>query len=337
MSSRTASAGSADAKRCGEFADGGVDDVAALGRARRRVDLIERRQAQDALGVDRIRIAQPVLDVGHRQARRPRGARRRRRRARRGRDLFRVVQRARAAEVEVAAVDHRLPLRPGNGGEALDEARWNGRRAGNLGGAGEDHVARAEQLSKIVSRKPDAALGQVEAELLAHRAAEPGVGPAFRRPCSLDESPENHAIAFGQPRFERPEDAHPQPRPRRPPHDAVGKGGGKQLDVVGRRDGEDGGGFTDRKLIERLREPAAVRTSEGALATAVRRQRRQHLAVAGRHVAQRAAAPGRGLRAASAPQPGGKRDRRRPQARRRSKRYADRKRADRPLPCCGIS
>ena len=40
----------------------------------------------------------------------------------------------------------------------------------------------------------------------------------------------------------------------------------EQLDVVGRRDGEVGGGFTDRKLIERLREPAAVRTSEGALA-----------------------------------------------------------------------
>ncbi len=56
----------------GEFADGGVDDGAALGGARLGIDRIERPQAQNVLGVDRIGVAQPMLDLGDRKTFRPR-------------------------------------------------------------------------------------------------------------------------------------------------------------------------------------------------------------------------------------------------------------------------
>ena len=52
----------------GVVADGAVDDGAAVARAGRRVDRIERHQAQNVFGVDRVGIAQPVLDGGDRQA-----------------------------------------------------------------------------------------------------------------------------------------------------------------------------------------------------------------------------------------------------------------------------
>ena len=60
-----------------------VDDGAAVGGARRRVDLVERRQLEHVLGVDRVGIAQQVLDLGDAEASRSRGERRRRRRPRR--------------------------------------------------------------------------------------------------------------------------------------------------------------------------------------------------------------------------------------------------------------
>ncbi len=51
-------------KRLAEFGDGIVDHGAAVGRARRRVDAVERRQLQDVFGVDRVRVAQQILDLG---------------------------------------------------------------------------------------------------------------------------------------------------------------------------------------------------------------------------------------------------------------------------------
>ena len=47
-----------------EFADRFVDKSAAVGGAGRRIDGLEREKPQHMLGVDRVRIAQPVLDVG---------------------------------------------------------------------------------------------------------------------------------------------------------------------------------------------------------------------------------------------------------------------------------
>ena len=72
---------------------------------------IERRQPQHMLGVDRVGIAQPVLDVGDGEPRRPRRERRRRRRARGGFDFCRMVERAGASEIVSPRAQHVLPAR----------------------------------------------------------------------------------------------------------------------------------------------------------------------------------------------------------------------------------
>ena len=108
-----------------------------------------------------------MLDLGHRKAFRPRRARRLRRRLRLRRDGLGPVELARPGEIIVAAIARRLPALAGDRGEPLDEARRHGRRAGDLGGVGQDHLARAEQLGEIVGGKADAALRQIEAELRA--------------------------------------------------------------------------------------------------------------------------------------------------------------------------
>ena len=60
----------------GEVADRVVDHGAAVARAGRRVDRVERLAAENVPGVDRVGIAQPSLDLGDRERLRPRVARR---------------------------------------------------------------------------------------------------------------------------------------------------------------------------------------------------------------------------------------------------------------------
>ena len=153
MRSRAGSDERPSAKRLREIADRGVDDGAALGRAGREIDRIERRQPQDVFGVDRIRIAQPVFDVGDRKALRPRRARRLRRGLRRRRHLRRPVEGARPRQIRFAALERRLPpFLAGDGSEPLDEARRHCRRAGKLGGVTEDHLLCAEQAARNRAR-----------------------------------------------------------------------------------------------------------------------------------------------------------------------------------------
>ena len=76
----------------GEIADGVMDDGAALGRAGRKIDGIERRQAQNVFGIDGVGIAQPVFDVGDGKALRPRRRRRLGRRLCRRRHVLRPVE-----------------------------------------------------------------------------------------------------------------------------------------------------------------------------------------------------------------------------------------------------
>ena len=245
-----------------EFADGGVNERAALGGAGFGADRIERGEPQDVLGVDRIGIAQPVLDLGHRKAGRPCRARRFRRRLRLRRNRLGPVELARPSEIVVAAVARVFPALAGDRGEALDEARRHGRRAGDLGGMGQDHIAGAEQLREIVGGKADAAFRQIEAELEPHRAAEPGIGLALRRPGAFDQAAEHDAVAFGQPRFERPEDAHAHAGLGGTTHDAAGKRCGKQFEIVGRFDRQAGRGLARRQFVERIAELCAVAAGE---------------------------------------------------------------------------
>ena len=129
-SSLTGSAGKPAAKSFGEVADRAVDDGAAIGGAGRRVDGVERREPQDVLGVDGVGIAQPVLDLGDREPRRPRGARRLRRGPRRmpRRSSGRSSSRAQR-DTSSPRATARLPPLAGDRGEPLHEARRHRRRA----------------------------------------------------------------------------------------------------------------------------------------------------------------------------------------------------------------
>ena len=144
------------------------------------------RSSQNVLGVDRVGIAQPVLDLGDAEPRRPRLERRRRARALRS-ALTRLgaVEIARPGEIFLAARERGLPVRlAGDRREPLHEARRDRRRAAELGGAGEDHLGRAEQLREVVRRQPDAPLGQIEPEVEPHRTAtatDRCASPAARR------------------------------------------------------------------------------------------------------------------------------------------------------------
>jgi len=118
--------------------------------------------------------------------------------------LLGPVELARPGEMIFAARNGSVPALAGNGGETLDKARRDGRRARDLGGVGEEHLARAEELGEIVRREADAALRQIETEIEPHRAAEPGIGPALRRPSAFDQAAEHDTVAIGEPRFKRP-------------------------------------------------------------------------------------------------------------------------------------
>ena len=216
-----------------EIADGAVNDVASVPRTRRRVDLVERAQAEDMPGVDRIGIAQPQLDLRDRQRRRPHMSAAASAQAARARLAgCRRVEHARKRDITRAALQRGLPARLARDrGEPLHEARRHRRRAAELGRAGEDHLGRAERLREIVRREADAPLRQVEAELVAHRPAEPGIAARLRRPDALDQPAQHQAIDRLQARFERAVDAHPHVG-FGPADFLVGDRGVEQLDII---------------------------------------------------------------------------------------------------------
>ena len=239
------------------------------------------------LGIDRIGVAQPVLDLGHRKASRPCRARRLRRRLRCGGHRLGPVKLACPGQICLAALERVRPSRAGNGGEALDEARRHRRRAGDLGGVGEDHVARAEQLGKVVRRKTDAALRQIESEFQPHRTAEPGIGLGLRRPAAFHQAAEHDAVARDEACFEQAEDPHAQAGLARPAHDPAGQSRGKQLRIVRRRDEQAGGRSTRCQFVERVGKLCAVGPGESDFVAVLNRQRGQHGAVMGGKLAER--------------------------------------------------
>ncbi len=112
----------------------------------------------------------------------------------------------------------------------------------------------SEQLREVVRGEADAALRQIEAEFVPHRPAQPRIDPRRRRPHALDESAEDDAIGFRQPRFELAVDLQMRIGVLRPPHHAVGERGLEH--------------FGDSRRAEPPARSASVRR-------AVRRRRRQ--------------------------------------------------------------
>jgi len=196
-----------------EFGDGDVNDAAALGGARFGIDRIERTQAQHVFGVNRIGIAQPVLDLSDGEAFWSRRARRGRRGLRCRRNALRPVQFLRPCQIPIAAGDDFPPAAAGQRREALDKTRGHRGRSLDLGGAAQHHLGCVEQLREVVSAQPDAAFRQIEPKRKPHPPAEPGIGMALRRPLALDQSAEHDAVAVGKPGFEQTENAHPRTGP----------------------------------------------------------------------------------------------------------------------------
>ncbi len=95
----------------------------------------------------------------------------------------------------------------------------------------------AERLREVVSRQADAPFRQIEAELPAHRPAEPRISARFRRPYAFRQAAEHHAIHVLQARFQRAENLHAR-LARRIAHGLTGKHGMKQLGIVAARNGQ---------------------------------------------------------------------------------------------------
>ena len=126
----------------------------------------------------------------------------------------------------------------------------------------------------------DAALRQIEPEFEPHRAAEPRVGIAFRRPGAFDKAAKHNAVAFGETRFEKSENAHAKARPRRAAHDTPGRGLRKKLDIFGRRNGQACGGFATREFVERVCKSLAIAAGERGLGALAARQCSDNVAMA---------------------------------------------------------
>ena len=110
--------------------------------------------------------------------------------------------------------------------------------------------ARAQRLREVVRGQADAALGRIEPEIAAHRAAEPGIVAGFARPGAFVEAAEHDALERLQARFQRAEDAHAHVRRFGTAHHAVGDGGVEQLGIVAIRDAKRGGGRALGELFE---------------------------------------------------------------------------------------
>ena len=240
-----------------------MDDGAAVARAGRGVDGIERRQAENIFGVDGVGIAQPVFDGSDRQPQRACLGFRCRRRTLGGFHGRRMIERAGEFEIAVAAFEHRVPARAGQRGNALHEARGHGRRAGDFGSAREDDFRRAQRLREVVRGKADAALGRIEAEVGPHRAAQPRIVARLTRPGALVKSAEHDAVDGLQARFQRPVNVHAHVADFRTAHHAVGHRGVEQFGVVAFGDGQAGGGGALGEFLEGAGERGAVIVGEG--------------------------------------------------------------------------
>ena len=118
-----------------------------------------------------------------------------------------------------------------------------------LGRAREHDLARAKRLRKVVRRKADAAFRQIEAEIAAHRPAEPRVVARIRRPGAFDQTSEHDEIGMVQARFQGAEDADAAPglSGRRTTRPAIGT---EDVGILVGRMPKDGAAASFGDLIE---------------------------------------------------------------------------------------
>ncbi|MGY4483838.1 hypothetical protein ACVWWR_003029 [Bradyrhizobium sp. LM3.2] len=145
----------------------------------------------------------------------------------------------------------------------MQEARSHRGRAAGLCGVGEDDLVAAEQLRKIMGGEADTALRQIEAELVPHRSAEPGIDARRRRPDALDQPADDDSVGLHQARFKRAVDLEPRAGLVSPPHRAIAKCGLEDVCVVVQRHHQSAGRAAAQEIVEGAREREAFALLEG--------------------------------------------------------------------------
>ena len=167
-----------------KFVERPVDRDAEIGTAGVGIELVQRLELEDVAGIDRIGVAQPGLDLRHREPARPRGERRPGCGRRQwpvmfgpvdllGGGLDRLVRPERM--IESGGAQYRI--------EAQQPTRRHGRHTLLPRGAGQHHLRRPEGLDKVMRGDTDRAFWDGDAELAPHRPRHPRVvlgrtGPA---------------------------------------------------------------------------------------------------------------------------------------------------------------
>ena len=185
-----------------------VPDVAEAGGGERWANRRQWREAQDALGVDRVGVAAQGLDAGDAEPARPQRHGRRRRRALRGRRRLGAVEGPRPVQVGAPARPQRLGRLACERLDAAEEARGDGRRAAAFFRARQHGVAPGECGDEILRGLTDAPLRRRQAEIDAHLPVEEGVAVRRRRPHGLVEAGEHDAVEVQQPRLQEAEQRH---------------------------------------------------------------------------------------------------------------------------------
>ena len=123
----------------------------------------------------------------------------------------------------------------------MQKSRGHCGRAAHLAGVTEDDVVPAEQLRKVVRRKPYPPLRQVEAELMSHWPAQPRIDARRRRPDALDQPSDNDPVRFRKPRLQRSIDFQLNLGRLGPSYDAIAKRGLKHFGIITERDQQSAG------------------------------------------------------------------------------------------------
>ena len=226
-----------------------VQRRAALQRPHRFVQCIQWPQLQHVFGINRVRIAQPGFDLGHRQPARPRLHRRARRGAWQALALrHRHHLRRQRGEVRYGCDDifqpafrrrvqpqHQLlhPLQP---------ARGNGGRTIGLQGAGHQHLRPRCQHGEVVRGQPDAALRLFQPQRSTHGPGEPGIGTGALRPCAFVQPAQHGKIETLQPRFQWTQNEKPWMAPKRSTHRRFHRQAAEQGRIGAGLDGRQIGG-----------------------------------------------------------------------------------------------
>ncbi len=95
-------------------------------------------------------------------------------------------------------------------------------------------------LCGVIAFETGLEFGEIKTELLAHRAAEPGITSGLRRPYAFDKAAQNDSLVVGQARFEQTVDAQERSRRRRTPNDDAGEGSVEDFRIVGSLDRKSG-------------------------------------------------------------------------------------------------